>query len=780
VVPELAQQRKDREIYKFGPFQLDVSERILLRDGQPVRLAQKDGGTALLTPKVVDTLLALVERDGQIVGKDELMRAVWPDTVVEEGNLSANISLLRKALGSAEDGQPYIETFPKRGYRFNARVEKLSPETSLELQTDASEERDTELVISKRTRTRVIARVAQSDEFEPQPVVAPVITVPALIGRTRKRNYLLVAGIVAAVLVIAVGAVVGGLYLIRQRRLATSKSSPPFSQLTVLRLTANGTASQSAISPDGQYIVHVSGGAGQQSLQLKHVATGNDQEIVPPAKENFSAVSFSRDGHSVYYIKYSEQEGGLLSQIPTLGGAPKVLAKDVDGCASFSPDQKSFAFIRGLPVEGSDALIIANIEGGERKLISHKLREIFADASINSWGPAWSPDGALIAFPLRAVDEQGNEFKRVMLARVSDGVETPLTSHKWFSIGQIAWLPDRSGLIVAAAEQEQDAPHQLWHVSYPDGAARRITNDLSNYDGVSLTADGDALITVQSDRRANIWITSRGDQSEATELPSDKSDGMGGLSWTPDGHVVYASITNGNSEIWIMDADGSNRKQLTVSDASDRRPTVSADGRYIVFVSDRTGAENIWRMDIDGRNLRQLTNQRGDDYPYCTPDNRWIVYASDALGKRSLWRIAIEGGVPEPITDYTASLPAVSPDGKSIACSYVDERETPRRYVTAIISFDGGRPARTFPIPRSFTQVVRWTPDSRALTYLVTRAGVSNIWRQNLDGSAPVAWTDFKTGIIFRYDWSRDGKRLVLARGSVTSDVVLIKNSAGH
>jgi Tol biopolymer transport system component/DNA-binding winged helix-turn-helix (wHTH) protein len=776
----LAQSRKDSEIYKFGPFQLDVNERILLRDGQPVRLAQKDGSTTLLTPKVVDTLLALVERGGKIVGKDELMTAVWPDTMVEEGNLSANISLLRKALGTSEDGRPYIETFPKRGYRFNASVEKLSTETSLAVQRpDVLKEPETELVISKRTRTRVIARVAESEEFEPQTLVQPALNVPALIGHTRKRKYLLVGGIIAGILLVAVGSVVAGLYLIRQRRLAASKSPPPFSQVAVLRLTANGTATQSAISPDGQYIVHVKGGAGQQSLQLKHVANGNEQEIVPPARENFSAVTFSRDGQSVYYIRYSEQEGGVLSQVPLLGGAPRVLAKDVDGCASFSPDQKSFAFIRGLPVEGSDALMIADLDGRERKLVSHKLREIFADASINSWGPAWSPDGTTIAFPLRAIDEQGNEYKRVMLARVSDGVETPLTSHKWFSIGQIAWLPDSRGLVVSAAEQEQDAPHQLWHVSYPDGAARRITNDLSNYDGVSLTADGGALLTVQSDRRANIWVTGPADQT-ATEIPSDKSDGMSGVSWTPDGRVVYSSITNGNSEIWIMDANGNNRKQLTTSDGADLRPSVTADGRYIVFVSDRTGAQNIWRMDIDGGNVRQLTNQPGDDYPYCTPDSRWIVYASDAAGKRTLWRTRIEGGAPEPVNDYTASLPVVSPDGKFVACSYVDERQTPRRYVTAVVAFEGGRPVKTFPIPRSFAQAIRWTADSRALTYLVTTAGVSNIWRQDLDGHAPAALTDFKSGVIFRYDWSRDGKRLVLARGSVTSDVVLIKNSPGQ
>jgi Tol biopolymer transport system component len=128
------------------------------------------------------------------------------------------------------------------------------------------------------------------------------------------------------------------------------------------------------------------------------------------------------------------------------------------------------------------------------------------------------------------------------------------------------------------------------------------------------------------------------------------------------------------------------------------------------------------------------------------------------------------------VRDYAASLPVVSADGKFIACSYIDERKTPPHYTTAVIPFTGGRPLQAFEFPRSFQQVIRWTPDSRALTYLVTSGGVSNIWRQPLDGGQPAPLTDFKAETIFRYDWSRDGKQLALARGTVTSDVVLIAN----
>src|SRR6185503_3882516 len=113
---EFAMSNQQNHIYEFGPFHLDAVERLLLRDGTVVPL----------TPRVFDLLLVLVERHGHLLGKDELMQTVWRDTVVEETNLSANISILRKALG--ENGQQFIETMPKRGYRFVAKVQQISTE----------------------------------------------------------------------------------------------------------------------------------------------------------------------------------------------------------------------------------------------------------------------------------------------------------------------------------------------------------------------------------------------------------------------------------------------------------------------------------------------------------------------------------------------------------------------------------------------------------------------------------------------------------------------------
>ncbi len=103
---------QSHQCYEFGPFQVDIAEHSLLRDGKPVSL----------TPKVFDLLKVLVQNNGRLVEKDELLKEVWPDSFVEEGNLNRNVSILRKVLGEDATGKPYIETVPKRGYRFVASV----------------------------------------------------------------------------------------------------------------------------------------------------------------------------------------------------------------------------------------------------------------------------------------------------------------------------------------------------------------------------------------------------------------------------------------------------------------------------------------------------------------------------------------------------------------------------------------------------------------------------------------------------------------------------------
>jgi len=208
----------DKHFYEFGPFQLDTAERLLLRDGEEVSL----------TPKVFDLLLVLVENNGHIFEKDELMKAIWPDAVVEEANLTRNISTLRKALGESQDAHPYIETIPWRGYRFVASVKDVmnnNTATAITLPTPPPALSETE------------EEGSRSGELT---ATVPASNVASIVKSIRRRQV--AAGAIAIAL--AFLAVAGWMLSLR------SRTHPPIESLAVLPFTS-GSDSQTAYLSDG-------------------------------------------------------------------------------------------------------------------------------------------------------------------------------------------------------------------------------------------------------------------------------------------------------------------------------------------------------------------------------------------------------------------------------------------------------------------------------------------------------------------------------------------------
>lgn len=563
-----------------------------------------------------------------------------------------------------------------------------------------------------------------------------------------------------------------------------STAAAPFSKFKLTRLTSNGKASAAVISPDGKYVVHVLGTTEQQSLWLRHIATGSDQEIVPANGSPITRLSFSPDGDHIYFVRHDSNEPLSLNVVPVLGGPIKKLVTDIDTAVTFSPDGTRFAFVRGDPSRNEASLIVANADGtSEQKLVTHHIGELF-------WGeaatPAWSPDGEKIAFALKN-SAPGPASRNITTVQVKTGTEQQLTSEKWNAIETICWLHDGSGLVVTASEPERRNT-QIWLASYPTGEVRRITNDLNNYQNASLTTDGANLVTVINEGTSDVWVAAVRDTNRATQITSNRFDGVSGIDWTPDGRIVHGSRVSGTADLWIMNADGREDRQLTANAGLNLFTKVSPDGRYIAFMSTRTGETNLWRMDIDGANQKQLTHGNNDFNPHFTPDGQWVVYTSGTGEKTSIWKVPVDGGEPIQLTDYTSGGGAVSPKDGKIICWFIDERATPRRMRTGVLAPEGGAPTAVFDLPQYsgtfgpgfYGQVVRWAVDGRALTYIVTKDGVSNIWAQPLDGSPPKPLTDFKSDLIIYYAWSPDGNNLALARGSMISDVVLISDTTGR
>jgi TolB protein len=241
-------------------------------------------------------------------------------------------------------------------------------------------------------------------------------------------------------------------------------------------------------------------------------------------------------------------------------------------------------------------------------------------------------------------------------------------------------------------------------------------------------------------------------------------------------------VASGNPDFWLMQADGGHARQLTAGPGFKELPAVCPDGRTVLFTSYFKSGINIWGVDIDGGNLRQLTQGGTYYHASCSPDNGWVLLDSNRSGKWALWKVPIDGGNPTQLTDYFSYYPAVSGDGKWIACLYRPDPAKSDKRKIAIIPFEGGQPAKTVDFQRAMQPEVRdvgikWTPDGRALAYLDVRSGASNIWSQPLDGGPPKPLTNFdESSQVLSFAWSRDGKQLAMARGRSKADVILISS----
>jgi serine/threonine protein kinase len=550
------------------------------------------------------------------------------------------------------------------------------------------------------------------------------------------------------------------------------KSNAPFQTMSIERFIESGNVDTAAISPDGRYLAYVAGNVGQKSLWLRQVATRSDIQIMPPAAGNVFGLTFSHDSNYLYYMRFATNfTSATAYRVPSLGGEPQKVIADVASGVTLSPDDKQVAFNR-FKADGEVDIIAANIDGSsERTIATRRAPKSFLSA------PDWSPDGKLIA---ATVADSGTATSGVVTLPAEGGREKPVgaSGSPWFAAGQVAWLPNGSGMLVGA-QATSGSPFQIWQLSYPGGQLSRVTNDLDNYGSISLTADSHMLFAVQNNLRSNVCVVApgKGVGTQQITFGRDNREGLGGLAWVSDDKIVYSSFASGSPEIWTVDADGSHSKPLTHQTNFGILADIQAcTDRYLLIASYQPG---IWRFDADGSNPKQLTTFDNDFYPSCSPDGKWVVFASIRSGSSStIWRVPIDGGKPQQLTDYASEFPDVSPDGKWIAGSVEPEPGKPK---FMMIPFQGGPPTKSLNVasivPASLgRRQVFWSRDGRELTYVDTRDGVSNLWAQPVSGGPPHRLTNLKSGQIFRFAWSPDGKRAALACGTQTSDVVLLRD----
>ncbi|HEU4390129.1 MAG TPA: DPP IV N-terminal domain-containing protein, partial [Blastocatellia bacterium] len=584
--------------------------------------------------------------------------------------------------------------------------------------------------------------------------------------------------IVVSVLLIGILAALSiGLYRFVQNKSNQSSPDAASQAIKITPFPADGNVNDAAISPDGKYVVYSlidPGGAGH-SLWVKHLPTNSAVQIFPLSKNLYGMFTFTPDSNYFYYRASVMGESFSLYKLPVVGGTPKRLIADYKGgrgSFNFSPDGRQIAFIRYEVKEGASHLTIANEDGtNERVLLSRRGDEWFVNEIFNN-EIAWSPDGNSLACFAGSYAYQGRSS--LLVVKIEDGSQKEIGAGRWYVPKSLVWQSDGKGLILAARGNSTD-PSQIWRVSYPDGEVRRLTSDLNSYESCSLTADGNTLSAQQYRTYSDIWTQPFGaSDDKLTQITFSKTDSFG--AWTTDGRIIFNSKAGGYNSIGMMNADGSNRRQLT-SGADDRGASVSPDRRRIVFSSLRSGAQNLWSIDLDGNNLQRLSRNSGEDKaPRYTPDGKWIVFYSWRSGKPTVWKIPAEGGDAVQLTTKSSLNAVPSPDSKLVAC--YDNEPPPGAMRILILPIEGGEPTQVIDLPPNSDTFVQWTPDARAIIYQHWEGGMVGLWKQPLAGGKPVRLTGYKLEPDRErlYRLSPDGKQWAITRTDSFYEFVLITN----
>jgi serine/threonine protein kinase/Tol biopolymer transport system component len=584
-----------------------------------------------------------------------------------------------------------------------------------------------------------------------------------VLGEAKKHKGKLIAAVVIITLVAAAIA----FFVFKQRGHQNTFNAQ---NMSIVKLTETGRASGVAISPNGQYVVYVLRDGEMQSLIVRQVATGSDVQILAPAVSTFYGLTFSPDGNYIYFTEASKENQlfSSLYKMPVLGGNPQQLLRDIDTSVSFSPDGKQFAFIRGIPDKGVFNLLVANADGSGEKLVTTKSGNI---STAGLLAPAWSPDGKTIIFAslLPSVSSQLNEFT------IATGVVRTLFATRG-ALGRPHWLPDGDALLVPMREESGGAQGQLWKISYPAGEAQRLTNDLTDYSlpWLDLTADGSTVVTVETTVSSDLWNAPGGDSTHATQITSG-GPAIVGVSTLGTDRIL---VTNRNRELFTANYDGSSRTQVAGSDRNILFAWGCGDGKHIVYAVPRGNASDIWRMDADGSNQLQLTHDKSALIPVCSPDGSTVTF--DYEDQLSTWRMGIDGSNPTSLGLHNQTAPVVflSRDNKLVLYR-VGHPDAPQlRDQMASVPVAGGPPVFSFDVPLGTAQnLPHWSPDDRGVDMVLVRGGAANIWRQPVPSGTMKQITNFPSGLIRSFNWSPDGKTLFLARGSVSSDIILLKSA---
>jgi Tol biopolymer transport system component/DNA-binding winged helix-turn-helix (wHTH) protein len=721
--------------YKFGAFQLDVAEQRLQHDGRPVPL----------TPKVFDVLRLLVQNSGHLVEKETLLAEVWPGSFVEEGALSRSISILRKALGESDSDRKYIETVPKRGYRFVALVTDRIPDGS-----------GAPVGVTDRTDAPL-----QAKEFAPIPETSTARPAQDSVAkRVASAGGLLIAGALFL-------AVFGQSW---RETNALTNVTPVHRQVTF-----TGKERAPTISPDGRRIAYVSSGKPESQLMVQELAGGQPLAIFTAPE--LGHLRWSPDGTALIVWARGSGWDGVYA-LPPLGGTPHRIAGG-QYIACWSPDSSTIAV--GSYRDGK----IWFFDRFGDLLRSVSLGDVNGPIVDLSWSPAdvlavaTSDQGQSSVW---TVKPDGTEQRRVVVA------DSQIPSARWGPNGDAIYYFRRVNQTVS-----------LFKIAVPigrdsqSGVPTTLIAGLESDHSFALSEDGRRLVYARAPYYSNLWLVEAnggGNERVATRALTHGTALVERPSISPDGTSIVFSIGHEPAtNLYTMPITGGVPKQLTFLDSFNLEPVWSADGEQIAFASTEGGKPRVWTVNAGGGLPKVLSSgDMSDTYDLTWSPGSRILYQQS--GYRRYYEIDPRTPAERVLINarsvgWTFS-PVYSPDGRQVAVKWNRPPDTG----IWVIDVSSGREALVYATAAASAMPVGWSADGRSI-YLIEGKNLNSRGMTAPIGETvtearivrvPVTGHAARTVVVLPFEemggvsMTADGRLLVCVVYSSQSDVWVVEN----
>jgi Tol biopolymer transport system component/DNA-binding winged helix-turn-helix (wHTH) protein len=609
----------------FGPFQADLRTHELWKEGIRLRLSGQP----------FQVLELLLERPGELVTRDDLRSRIWQDdTFVDFSHgLNAAVNKLREALCDSAQEPRYIETLPRRGYRFIAKVEQVQKKAT-------------------------VAPASTAIRVPTPPPEAPPPIFQAEASRPLRRSFYLVATAVLALLLV-------GVYFVT--RLVTAEAHDFASvPLRIKPLTSLPDSTGNPVfSSDGNYVAFYRDGAqpGTSGIYVKQIGADRLMQVTHHASD--CCPVWSPDNRFIAFSRRSETKEVEIYIAPsgidpkTNGiaerrldtGTVKPRSGEMDWAhLDWSPDGNTIAF------DGGAGIFLLSLKDSSLR----RLTEV--TPTSEDWGPSFSADGKRLLFVRSG---EAGVPEEIRIASISGGETTLVTSELGKIHGPPQWSSDGHSVIFSAVRNGQPA---LWRVS----ADKRDNPVQINDSGwhPSVARKGYLLAYQRLVHGLNIWEMdlSRPDPRDHILISATSQTDQGpGPQFSPDGtKIAYMSDRSGTLEIWVADRDGSNAYQLTAV-GSAGTPRWSPDGRSIAFDARGKKAGVIYTVGLDGAPPRQITEDADKMESVCpswSHDGQWIYFSSSRTGPYQVWKELASGGAAIQVTKQGGHAAFESPDGK--------------------------------------------------------------------------------------------------------------------